>query len=306
MIQKIIAAGNAAKHLANSIGRLVNGHAADSNHGEHGGHGGKAKVLAREDCMPVQELNVYNLPSQVAAEELARSAVIVIDLLRATTTICFALAAGATEVVPLRAIEEANDAAREAGRENVVLGGERKGLLIKGFDLGNSPAEFTAERVAGKRVFLTTTNGTHALHHARLARRVIVASLVNLSAVAASVKDEPRVAIVCAGTDGQATLEDILGAGAIISQLCEMSGNDGFRLNDAAAHAVAEWNKVRTKGKLANRDLREQLALELRETLGGRNCIEVGNGDDLPDCADVDRFSIVPELDVAKWRITAR
>jgi 2-phosphosulfolactate phosphatase len=255
--------------------------------------------------MPVQELNVFNLPSQVAAEELAGSAVIVIDLLRATTTICFALAAGATEVVPFREIEEARDAAREAGRENVVLGGERKGLLIEGFDLGNSPAEFTSKRVAGKRVFLTTTNGTRALHHARMARRVIVGSIVNLSAVAASVKDEPRAAILCAGTDGQETHEDILTAGAIVNQLCDKPGMVDVRLNDAAAFAGAEWSKVRTKAKLANRDLRDQLAVELLETLGGRNCIEVGNGEDLRDCADIDRFSIVPELDVAKWRITA-
>jgi 2-phosphosulfolactate phosphatase len=256
--------------------------------------------------MPVQELNVYNLPSQVAAEDLAGSVVVVIDLLRATTTICYALAAGAKEVVTFRETEEARAAAREAGRENVILGGERRGLLIEGFDLGNSPAEFTSARVAGKRVFLTTTNGTGALHHARMARKVIAGSVVNLSAVVASVKDEPRVAIMCAGTDGQETHEDILTAGGIVNQLCDMPHMGDVHLNDAAAFAGAEWSRVRMKAKLANRDLREQLALELPETLGGRNCIEVGNGDDLPDCADIDRFGIVPELDVAKWRITTR
>ncbi len=256
--------------------------------------------------MPVQELNVFNLPSQVAAEDLAGSVAIVIDLLRATTTICFALAAGASEVVPFREIEEARVAAREAGRRRVLLAGERKGLLIEGFDLGNSPAEFTPDRVEDKRVFLTTTNGTQALHHARLARRVIAASLVNLSAVVESVKDEPRMAILCAGTDGEETLEDILLAGAIVSRICEIAGAGGVRLNDAAARAGAEWGRVQSDAKSANRDLREQLAIALRETLGGRNCIEVGNGGDLPDCADIDRFRIVPQLDVANWRITAK
>jgi 2-phosphosulfolactate phosphatase len=264
------------------------------------------RVLAKEVCMAVRELNVFNLPKQVAAEELASSAVIVIDLLRATTTICYALAAGASEVVPFREIDEARVAARKAGeRKKVVLAGERKGLLIEGFDLGNSPTEFTPERVGGKRVFLTTTNGTLALHHARLARRVIAASLVNLSAVVASVKDEPRVATLCAGTDGHVTLEDILLAGAIVNRLREVAGGGEYQLNPAAVAAEAEWKKVKTKAASAKRELREQLALALRETLGGRNCIEVGNGDDLPDCANIDRYSIVPRLDVANWRITA-
>src|SRR5882757_4256142 len=131
--------------------------------------------------MPTRHINVYNLPNQVAESDLADSAVIVIDLLRATTTICFALAAGAREVVPFREIDEARAAAKQAGREQVLLGGERGGVLIEGFDLGNSPAEFTPERVAGKSVYITTTNGTWALHHARLARRVLVGSVVNLS-----------------------------------------------------------------------------------------------------------------------------
>ncbi len=146
--------------------------------------------------MPIQELYVYKLPNQVAAEDLAGSAAIVIDLLRATTTICYALAAGAKEVVPFREIEESFAAAKRIGRDQVILAGERRGLLIEGFDLGNSPAEFTPERVAGRRVFITTTNGTQALHHAQMARRVLVGAIVNLSAIVASVKDEPRVAIL--------------------------------------------------------------------------------------------------------------
>ncbi|HEX3599783.1 MAG TPA: 2-phosphosulfolactate phosphatase [Lacipirellulaceae bacterium] len=256
--------------------------------------------------MRVEELNVYKLPIQVAAEDLADSAVIVIDLLRATTTICYALAAGAKEVVPFRGIEEAREAARAAGREHVILAGERKGLLIEGFDLGNSPAEFTAERIARKQVLLTTTNGTQALYHARLARRIIAGAIVNLSAIVASVKDEPKVAIVCAGTDGQETQEDILTAGAIVHLLRHTPVSGDLRPNDAAALAENEWSLMQQKAKSAKRDLREELAIALRDTRGGRNCIEVGNGDDLPDCADIDRFKIVPELDVAKWRITTR
>ncbi len=253
--------------------------------------------------MPLQELNVYNLPNQVTAEELAGSAVIVIDLLRATSTICYALAAGAKEVVPFREIEEMFAAAKRIGRDQVILAGERRGLLIEGFDLGNSPAEFTPERVAGRRVFITTTNGTQALHHAQMARRVIVGAIVNLSAIVASVKDEPRVEILCAGTDGKETLEDILAAGAMVDKLTT-APSAKWKLNDAATIVGREWRLLAGKAEIAGRLVHEQFALALRDTLGGRNCIEVGNGTDLPDCAQIDRFQIVPELDVPNWRIT--
>src|SRR5262245_14849817 len=106
----------------------------------------------------MRELHVHKLPSQVDEREFAGSTVVVIDLLRATTTICQALAAGAREVVPFRTIEETFAAAAKVGRHNVVLGGERGGKRIDGFDLGNSPSEYTPESVGGRRVFITTTN----------------------------------------------------------------------------------------------------------------------------------------------------
>jgi 2-phosphosulfolactate phosphatase len=254
--------------------------------------------------MPTQELNLYKLPKEVVAEDLADITAIVIDLLRATTTICYALAAGAKEVVPFREIDEARAAANRAGSDEAILAGERRGLLIDGFDLGNSPAEFTPDRVAGRRVFLTTTNGTQALHHARMARRVIVGAAVNLSAIVASVKNEPRVAIVCAGTDGNETLEDILAAGAMVEKLTS-SPAAIWKLNDAAIAAAREWRLLAGKADISGRPIHEQFALALRDTLGGRNCIEVGNGADLPDCAAIDRFQIIPELDVPNWKITA-
>src|SRR4051794_30793820 len=116
--------------------------------------------------MAEQLINVYGLPCQVAAEELAGGAVAVIDLLRATTTICQALASGACEVVPFLEIDETFAAADRVGRESVLLGGERGGTRITGFDLGNSPAEYTPQVVRGRTVFITTTNGTRALYHA--------------------------------------------------------------------------------------------------------------------------------------------
>ena len=171
-------------------------------------------------------LIVYNLPSEVDERELKGGTVVVIDLLRATTTICSALVSGATEVVPFRTIEETLAAAAKVGRDRVVLGGERGGQRIDGFDLGNSPREYTPNAVQGRPVYLTTTNGTQALYRARFARRVVVGAMVNQSAVAESVKDEPRIHILCSGTDGRETREDILAAGAIAWKIYECSNTD--------------------------------------------------------------------------------
>src|SRR3954462_3171213 len=144
-------------------------------------------------------LNVYNLPSEVEERELAGGTAVVIDLLRATSTICQALASGAREVVPFLEIDDALAAAKGLDRADIVLGGERRGGKIPGFDVGNSPAEYTPHVVGGKRVFITTTNGTRAMHHARLASRVVLGCFLNLSAVVASIKDESSIDVLCAG-----------------------------------------------------------------------------------------------------------
>src|SRR3954469_25657283 len=152
--------------------------------------------------MPDHRLRVHKLPQDVDKQELVGSTVVVIDLLRATSTICQALVSGAREVVPFLEIDDALAAAQSANRADIVLGGERRGGKIPGFDVGNSPAEYTSQVVGGKREFITTTNGTRVMHHARLASRVVLGSFLNLSAIVASIKKEPAIDILCAGTDG--------------------------------------------------------------------------------------------------------
>jgi 2-phosphosulfolactate phosphatase len=245
----------------------------------------------------MREVRIHHLPQEIERNSLAGSAVVVIDLLRATSTICQALSAGAVDVVPFLEIEEARAAAAavraKSGRHSVVLGGERHGKLIAGFDLGNSPSEYTPTAIRGKRLFLSTTNGTRALDHARAAHRVLPGSFMNLSAVAASIEDESRVDILCAGTDGVESREDILAAGAIVEKL--VNGKHVDWLLDARARAaLAEWQ---SRG--------DNLAAELRDTPGGRNLIEIGMDHDLVDCARIDTMSIAPALDIPAWRITA-
>ena len=254
--------------------------------------------------MTDQVLSVHNLPADIDPKDLAGSTVIVIDVLRATTTICQALSAGASDVVPLVDADEARAAAAAADAA-VVLGGERAGGRISGFDLGNSPAEYTLETVRGRRVIITTTNGTRALHHARFARRVLVGAFVNLSAVIDAVEHDSRVDILCAGTDGGATFEDLLAAGAVVDHLRQRADAE-WSLNEIAQAAQDEWQILEFVAERLGRSLKEQLALELRDTPGGVNLLGIGLDQDLVDCAQIDRLNIVPELDVPNWRITAQ
>ncbi len=248
-------------------------------------------------------LDVHYLPQFVAEADLAGGTVVVIDLLRASTTICHALAAGARDVTAFLEVGDAVRAAEaEPDRTELVLGGERGGVIIEGFDLGNSPAEYTPDEVFGQRVFFTTTNGTMALQHTRLASRVVVGAMVNLSAVIESIGEEDHVHLLCAGTNGHVTREDLLAAGAIGHGLLQRGERDR---NDLADSVIGEWQELLTTGRALGRASHEQLAIELRETQGGKNLIDLGMQDDLPRCAAIDTLDLVPTYDPATRRITA-
>lgn len=254
--------------------------------------------------MPEHHVNVYKLPQEVEERKLEGTTVVVIDILRATSTICQALASGAREVVPFVEIDQAVAAASKAGRKNVLLGGERKGSLIDGFDLGNSPSEYMPNVIRGRPVFITTTNGTRAFQHARLAKQVIAASFLNLSAVVVSLENESQVNIVCAGTDGSETSEDILLAGAIVRRL-KSDQSTSFATNENAEAACREWNKLALAAGKTNESLSQLVSTTLSASLGGQNCISVGNAADIPYCAQVDLLRVVPRLNMHEWKITA-
>jgi len=250
------------------------------------------------------EIAVHYLPHFVAEADLAGSVVIVVDLLRASTTICQALAAGAKCIVPSVEVDETFAKAAQYDRSEILLGGERGGERIDGFDLGNSPADYTAEEVFGRIVLFTTTNGTKALAHARLAEHVLIGAAVNRQAVAGAVHSAERVDILCAGTGGKVTREDLLAAGAIASQLTAQVKN--CRLNEWAGAAGREWQELLTTARALSRTPSEQFAIELRDTLGGKNLLALGYNDDLKFSAQLDIYDVVPELDRASGQIRLR
>jgi 2-phosphosulfolactate phosphatase len=226
--------------------------------------------------------HVSLLPQLSSPEILRKSVVVVIDVLRASTTIIYALAAGCTAVLPVSEVEDARTTAGKMRAGKVLLGGERGGKPLPGFDLGNSPIEYTTELCQGSALVLTTTNGTRALLHAADAERVLVAGFVNFSAVCEQLLKETRpVHVICAGTNGEITLEDTLLAGAFV----ERFSDEDVQLNDSARLA---WDCFEHHGTVVDD------ALKLSQ--GGRHLQDLGYDDDLPASAQIDRFLIVPEL----------
>jgi 2-phosphosulfolactate phosphatase len=225
-----------------------------------------------------------------------------IDVLRASTTMITALANGASRVRPVPDVAEARALAGALG-SGTLLGGERGGVRIDGFDLGNSPAEYGRDRVAGRTIVLTTTNGTAALAACRDAREVLVGAIVNRTAVATAARrlaaaGGGHVHLVCAGTDGAVTAEDVLAAGAILDAALQLAPADVL---DAPARVALEG--FRRTAQAA--DPRAALVVEFRRSPGGANLVALGMEADLPACAALDAGDVVPRLDAADGWLTA-
>lgn len=230
-----------------------------------------------------RDVQVHLLPELAPAGRLAGGIAVAIDVLRATTTIVYALAAGCKEVRPCVDVAEARHLAAELPAGKALLAGERGGLKIDGFDFGNSSREFTPKVCAGQIVVLTTTNGTRALARAAEAERVLIAAFVNFSAVCAQLRQDRRpVHIVCAGYEGEPAHEDTLLAGALVDCLCD---EEHLRLNDSARLA---WDAFE------NHHLVLPGALEIAR--GGAHLISLGFADDVTAALQIDQFTLVPEL----------
>lgn len=242
-------------------------------------------------------LNVHLLPDLVEPMALQGGVIVVIDVLRATTTITTALGHGAERVIPCLEVDEARRVAAE--HPQAVLGGERGGCPIPGFQFGNSPAEYRPELIDGRTLVFTTTNGTRAMMRCRAAAAVFIGSFVNLSAVCEVVRAVENVHLLCAGTNGKVTSEDVLFAGAVVHRLSKDDGDhfDPGRWNDSAQLAFDFW-----RCRAPNSTL-EQIENSLRLSHGGRNLTSLGMQEDITLASEVDKFSIVPRLDLNSWEI---
>ena len=178
------------------------------------------------------QLSVCLTPSLIPLFEVENYIVVVIDIFRATSSICYGIENGAEAIIPVPEVEEC--LAYQEKHPEYLLAAERNGEVVAGFDFGNSPFSYTKEKVSGKTVVLTTTNGTNALHLSRKAKKTIIGSFLNLTPVCTWLKEQnENTLLVCAGWKNNFNLEDTMFAGAVVDQL----KGAGFILDDAAIAA---------------------------------------------------------------------
>lgn len=228
-------------------------------------------------------IHVFFTPREIDPAVVADAQAVVIDVVRATTSMVEALAHGARGIYPTGSTEGAVRLAASLGREDTLLCGERRGLKVEGFDLGNSPAEFVEDAVDGRRLVWSTTNGTPAFAGVEDAADVMAAAFTNLSAVAAEVRDAERLVIVCAGAADRFGLDDALCAGHLVRRV--LAARDGEPTLGDAARAAALLAAAT-----------EPSVEVLERTAAGRALAEIGLAADLEICAQVDRHAVVPRM----------
>jgi len=209
--------------------------------------------------MQQRKLDVCLSPALLHLHDIRESIVVVIDIFRATSSMCYGLANGAEAIIPVASVE----ACRSYADTDYLLAAERNGEVVVGFDFGNSPFSYTVEKVSGKTIVLTTTNGTHAINESREAKKVVIGSFLNLG-------------------KNKVNLEDSLFAGAVAHHL----QNDSFKLDDAAI-LVADLYEL-AKGNLAE---------FMKKTSHSERLKELNIEADIAFCLQIDVVDSIPVLD---------
>jgi 2-phosphosulfolactate phosphatase len=235
-------------------------------------------------------VEVYFSALGIPEDALKGRVVVVVDVLRACSTIVTALSNGARAIVPVADMAEASRMADALDEETTVLGGERGGKKIEGYDSGNSPTEYPPEKVAGKTVVLNTSNGTGAFVKARNAERAVAGCFLNADRVVAFLRealagtppDGPaRAVIVCSGWLGDVGLEDVLCAGLFLDRL--WGGHPPPEVSDGAHIALSQYQR--------DRDRLPRALVGCNHT---RRLIALGHGADVAYCAQIDAVPVLP------------
>lgn len=225
-------------------------------------------------------IDIALLPTGVNEFDLSDTVCIVLDIFRATTSIVTAFANGCAGITPVLSTEDASIAASQIGP--VLLAGERQSITIEGYDLGNSPYEFSQDRVQDQQIVMTTTNGTIAIKATEGACHTLIGSFLNATAVCQQGKGYGKdILIVCAGTDGLFSLEDALCAGLLV-QLLTVDGEP--LLTDAARGALLMYTQA--KDKLVEIGVSSH---------NGKRLFDLNRMDDVVYCLQTDILDRVPE-----------
>jgi 2-phosphosulfolactate phosphatase len=223
-------------------------------------------------CLSPALIPLYNVEDYI---------VVIVDIFRATSSICYGIDNGAEAIIPVSLVEECA-AYREKGLD-YLLAAERDGKVVDGFDFGNSPFSYVKQKVAGKTIVLTTTNGTHALHLSRSAKKIVIGSFLNLTSICNWLKHQnEHILLVCAGWKNNFNLEDTLFAGAVVEQLKQHN----TKLDDAAIAA----NDLYQLGK-------NDISAYLKKTSHSERLKKLGIEKDIEFCLQVDLTTAIPVLD---------
>jgi len=228
------------------------------------------------------KINVILSPANVDELYFSGKTTIVVDVLRAATTIISALMNGAKEVVPVSSVEFAMKASSNMFGGQTLICGERNTKKIDGFNLGNSPSEFTSEVIGGKSIVFFTTNGTKAIVKAKYSDEVLIGSFMNISALAKYLADSNKsFEILCAGRNSSFCLEDTVFAGKLIAEVTSLT--EDVELSDSGLAAVSI-------AKSFGKNLKKMFT----ESEHGKLLIENGFAEDLKWCAKINTSSGIP------------
>jgi 2-phosphosulfolactate phosphatase len=226
------------------------------------------------------DLHVCLSPALIPLYKVEDYIVVIVDIFRATSSICYGIENGAAAIIPVSQLEECA-AYAEKGLD-YLLAAERDGKVVDGFDFGNSPFSYTKDKVAGKTIVLTTTNGTHALHLSRGAKKIVIGSFLNLTSLCHWLKSQnENILLVCAGWKNNFNLEDTLFAGAVVDQLKE----NNYKPDDAAIAA----NDLYQIGK-------HDINAYLKKTSHSERLKKLGIEKDIEFCLQVDLTTAIPVL----------
>ncbi len=241
------------------------------------------------------ELSLYAHPNDFSDAEAKGKTVVVVAVLRASSPIVQACENGVERIIPVATVEEAAKLLPTLERKKTLLGGERDGLPIDGFDLGNSPLEYTSKVVKGKTLIFTTSNGTVAVTRSASAREIVVGCFLNLNAVVTHVVSSraKKVAVLCAGDLGRLSLEDFLCGGHVVDRIVNET-RASAALNDGAVAARALANALGDVGKA------------VRNSSHGLRLAELGFEGDLEFCSRIDRYSTVPIVEDGRISLSNR
>jgi 2-phosphosulfolactate phosphatase len=229
--------------------------------------------------MQKRNLEVCLTPALLHLYDIKASIVVVIDIFRATSSICYGIDNGAEAIIPVASVE----ACESYRHSEFLLAAERNGEVVAGFDFGNSPFSYTRDKVNGKTIVLTTTNGTHAINLSRGASKIVIGSFLNLTALCNWLKSQPNdVLLLCSGWKDKVNLEDTLFAGGVVHHLKK----EGYNLDDSGIAADDLY-------AMAGNDL----STYLKKTSHSERLKKLGIEEDIEFCLNVDVTNTIPVLD---------